>query len=112
MRDIQPKPKRTKIVATLGPATNQPGVLEHMIAAGVDVIRLNFSHGTRETHERNIQTVRQQAKLAGRAIGIIADLQGPKIRIKGFSGHSVVLTAGNTFILDTALGANAGDVTK
>jgi len=73
--------RRTKIIATLGPSTDGPEELEKLFAAGVDVVRLNFSHGTWEDHQRQIDRVRAVAKSSGRHIGILGDLQGPKIRI-------------------------------
>ena len=90
--------KRTKIVATLGPATDRPGVLQAMIAAGLDVVRLNFSHGTAEDHIKRANYVRQCAKAAGREIAIMADLQGPKIRIARFKTSSIFLKKDALFI--------------
>ena len=72
--------RRTKIVATMGPATDDPKVLDEMIAAGVDVVRLNMSHGTHEDHERRADWVRNRARASGRQVGVLIDLQGPKIR--------------------------------
>jgi pyruvate kinase len=102
--------RRTKIVATLGPATDSPEVLKRLIAAGVDVVRLNFSHGKAEDHQRRAQAVRQVAAALNRDVGILADLQGPKIRIESFANGPVDLQEGQTFTLDTALGTNAGDI--
>jgi pyruvate kinase len=101
--------RRTKILATLGPATDNPLVLKRLIAAGVDVVRLNFSHGKAEDHTRRANEVRAVAKELGRDVGILADLQGPKIRIESFANGPVDLQEGQAFTLDTALGANAGD---
>ena len=92
--------RRTKIVATLGPATKDLKVLESMIRAGVDVVRINFSHGSREEHIANADMVRKIAQSAGSAIGILADLQGPKIRIGKFEKNRVNLEVGDKFILD------------
>lgn len=92
--------RRTKIVATLGPATKDLKVLESMIRAGVDVVRINFSHGSREEHIANAEMVRKIAQTAGNAIGILADLQGPKIRIGKFEKNRVRLEIGDKFILD------------
>ena len=78
--------RRTKIVATLGPATDQPGMLEKLIDAGLDAARLNYSHGVASDHARRADEVRKAAVVAGREIGIIADLQGPKIRLECFAG--------------------------
>jgi len=100
--------RRCKIVATLGPATDDASVLAEIIQAGVDVVRVNFSHGTAEEQiSRAIQT-RQIAQRLGRHVAVLADLQGPKIRIRGFVEHRVELADGAGFILDTRLGAQAG----
>jgi pyruvate kinase len=93
-------PRRTKIVATLGPASNDRGVLERMIDAGLDVVRLNFSHGTTKEHEKRVELVRALARKAGRAVGVLMDLQGPKIRIGRFEKDKVTLQVGQKFMLD------------
>lgn len=103
--------RRTKIVATLGPATDNPQILKKMLAAGVAVVRLNFSHGKAEDHRRRAQMVRSAAAELGIDVGILADLQGPKIRVESFANGPVDLQEGQAFTLDTALGANAGDAT-
>jgi len=103
--------RRTKIVATLGPATDEPDTLRRMLAAGVDVVRLNFSHGTADDQRRRVELVRRIAAELGLDVGILADLQGPKIRIESFAAGPVELHEGQTFTLDTALGAQAGDAT-
>ncbi|HWU68095.1 MAG TPA: pyruvate kinase [Stenotrophobium sp.] len=103
--------RRTKIVATLGPATDEPGVLKRLLAAGVDVVRLNYSHGVAADHARRAEAVRTAAAALKRDVGILADLQGPKIRIESFAAGPVELAEGQRFTLDTALGANAGDDT-
>jgi pyruvate kinase len=103
--------RRTKIVATLGPATDDPQILKRMLAAGVDVVRLNFSHGKAEDHARRAHQVRTAAAELRIDVGILADLQGPKIRIESFANGPVDLQEGQAFTLDTALGANAGDAT-
>ena len=103
--------RRTKIVATLGPATDSPLVLKRLLAAGVDVVRLNFSHGKAEDHQRRAMAVRAAAAELRRDVGILADLQGPKIRIESFADGPVDLQEGQTFTLDTALGTSAGDST-
>jgi pyruvate kinase len=95
--------RRTKIVATLGPASNDQKVLEQMIHAGVDLVRMNFSHGSAQDHMKRAETVRAAAKACGRTVGILADLQGPKIRIRKFENDKIVLNSGDTFILDAAL---------
>lgn len=104
--------KRTKIIATLGPATDAPGELEAIIDAGVDLVRLNFSHGAASDHEKRIKQVREYAKRIERVIGVIADLQGPKIRISKFKNDKVILKNDNTFILNATLDQNAGDETQ
>ncbi|NWN83710.1 MAG: pyruvate kinase, partial [Halomonas sp.] len=76
--------RRTKIVATLGPASDHDGVLEAMIAAGVDVVRLNFSHGSADDHRRRLERVREIATRQGRSVAALGDLQGPKIRTARF----------------------------
>jgi len=103
--------RRTKIVATLGPATDAPQVLERLLAAGVDVVRLNFSHGRQADQARRAQQVRDTAAALGLDVGILADLQGPKIRIESFANGPVELAEGQAFALDTALGSEAGDAT-
>jgi pyruvate kinase len=95
--------RRTKIVATLGPASNDQKVLEKMIRAGVDLVRMNFSHGSAEDHMKRAETVRTLAKICGRTVGILADLQGPKIRVRKFENDKITLNNGDTFILDAAL---------
>ena len=93
-------PRDTKIVATLGPASSDPDVLERMIRAGVDVVRLNFSHGKPEDHVARAQLVREVAARVGRPVGILADLQGPKIRVGKFADGKIRLEQGAPFILD------------
>ncbi len=95
--------RRTKIVATLGPASNDQKVLEQMISAGVDLVRMNFSHGSAEDHMKRAEVVRTAAKAVGRTVGILADLQGPKIRVGKFENDKIVLAKGDTFVLDAAL---------
>ncbi len=94
--------RATKIVATLGPASSSPDVLEAMIRAGVDVVRLNFSHGKAEDHIARAQLVRDVAARAGKEVAIMADLQGPKIRVGKFEGGKVMLENGQRFVLDAA----------
>jgi pyruvate kinase len=94
--------RATKIVATLGPASSSPEVLERMIRAGVDVVRLNFSHGTAQDHIDRAKLVREVAARAGKEVAIMADLQGPKIRVGKFEGGKTMLEAGQKFILDAA----------
>jgi pyruvate kinase len=94
--------RSTKIVATLGPASNTPQILEEMIKAGVNVVRLNFSHGTAQDHIDRAHMVREAAKRAGREVAIMADLQGPKIRVGKFEQGKVMLEAGQPFVLDAS----------
>jgi pyruvate kinase len=101
--------RRTKIIATLGPATDNDLVLEKLIRAGIDLVRINFSHGDRSDHKRRIEAVRACATAQGRQIGILADLQGPKIRIGGFQSGPVTLQPGKRFALDVSLPASAGN---
>ena len=93
-------PRRTKIVATLGPASTDAVTLARMIEAGLDVVRMNFSHGTAAEHRKRVELVRSLARRAGRAVGVLVDLQGPKIRIGKFSNGSTTLKTGNKFVLD------------
>jgi pyruvate kinase len=93
-------PRATKIVATLGPACSSPEVLARMMAAGVDVVRLNFSHGTAADHVERARLVREAAQKEGREVAIMADLQGPKIRIGKFADGKVELQPGAAFVLD------------
>ena len=103
-------PRRaTKIVATLGPASSDPIVLEQMILAGVNVVRLNFSHGTAQDHIDRARLVREAAQRAGREVAIMADLQGPKIRVGKFATGKVNLEQGHSFVLDAAR-TELGDV--
>jgi len=95
--------RRTKIVATLGPASTDQTVLENMIRAGVDLVRMNFSHGSAQDHMARADTVRAAAAAVGRTVGILADLQGPKIRIRKFENDKIILNKGDAFILDASL---------
>jgi pyruvate kinase len=94
--------RATKIVATLGPASSDPALLEHMIRAGVNVVRLNFSHGKAQDHIDRARLVREAAQRAGREVAIMADLQGPKIRVGKFADSKVFLESGQKFVLDAA----------
>jgi pyruvate kinase len=102
--------RRTKILATLGPATDKPKVLKGILDAGVNVVRINFSHGTEEEHLRRVKAVRSYAKENKTFIGILMDLQGPKIRISGFKNEQVELENGSKFTLDADLDENEGDL--
>ena len=101
--------RATKIVATLGPASSDPGLLEQMIRAGVNVVRLNFSHGKADDHVERARLVREAGARAGREVAIMADLQGPKIRVGKFADGKVLLQPGASFVLDAAR-AGPGDV--
>lgn len=92
----------TKIVATLGPSSSSPQIIEAMIAAGLDVVRLNFSHGSAQDHIERARMVREASQRVGREVAIMADLQGPKIRVGKFAQGRVTLQAGAPFILDAA----------
>ena len=102
--------RRTKIVATLGPACADPKVLDKMLEAGVDVVRLNFSHGSAEEHQQRCELVRSLAKTRGRAVGVLVDLQGPKIRIGKFKDGRISLNPGDPFIFDAT--CKLGDQTR
>ena len=102
--------RRTKIVATVGPATDDIAVLTDMMRAGLDVVRLNASHGTVEDRRRRLGMVRQAADKANKCIGVLLDLGGPKIRIESFRERRVMLQEGRPFTLDTALDPKAGTV--
>jgi len=101
--------RRTKIVATLGPATDDLEVLEKLFYAGIDVVRLNFSHGKAQDHIDRATQIRAMSEKTGRRVGILADLQGPKIRIARFANDKVWLNEGQYFALDMHLGENDGD---
>jgi pyruvate kinase len=102
--------RRTKIVATLGPATDELDVLIDMCRAGLDVARVNFSHGAVEDHLRRIELLRTASARAGRYVAILGDLAGPKIRIESFVDGAVQLVEGQPFVLDTALDKRAGTI--
>ncbi len=103
--------RRTKIVATLGPATDDPDVLERLIQAGCDMVRINFSHGDAETHSRRIRMVRSAARELDTDVAVLADLSGPKIRIDRFREGKIELTAGAPFALYARPDPPAGDET-
>ncbi|MBY4946568.1 pyruvate kinase [Cupriavidus respiraculi] len=93
--------RKAKIVATLGPASSDIAVIRQLFEAGADVFRLNFSHGTHEDHRKRYLAVRQVEAEAGRPIAVLADLQGPKLRIGTFAAGKVGLRAGDVFVLDS-----------
>ena len=101
--------RATKIVATLGPASSAPDVLERMLRAGVDVVRLNFSHGTAQDHIDRARLVREIAQKVGKPVALMADLQGPKIRVGKFAEGKVMLEPGAAFVLD-AQRSEPGDI--
>jgi pyruvate kinase len=103
--------RATKIVATLGPASSEPAVLERMVRAGVDVVRLNFSHGTADDHLRRAELVKQISAKVGRTVAIMCDLQGPKIRVGKFKEGRVNLEKGRRFVLDAAA-SSPGDAER
>lgn len=92
--------RRVKIVATIGPASSSPERLEELFRTGADVFRLNFSHGTQDGHAEVVERIRKVEKKTGRPIGILADLQGPKLRVGRFTGGAVALQWGRPFRLD------------
>lgn len=104
-----PVRRRTKIVATIGPASQSETMLRQLIEAGTDVLRLNFSHGSMDQHRENARLIRAVSEQVGREVAIMGDLQGPKIRIRGFAEGRTELVAGNDFTLDCELAANAGN---
>ncbi len=101
--------RRTKIIATLGPATDEPGVLEKLIASGVDVFRLNYSHQTHNHHEKRMKEIRRLSLEYKHAVAVIADLQGPKIRIENFKSGRIQLKEGGNFKINTKLSSDSGD---
>lgn len=107
---IPRRARRTKIIATLGPASSDEAVIEALFHAGADVFRLNFSHGSHEDHAQRIEMIRHIEKKLGRPIGILADVQGPKLRIGRFGGGRVQLQTGAPFRLD--LNPTPGDVIR
>lgn len=104
--------RRTKILTTLGPATDNPKVLADLIRAGADVVRVNFSHGDPEFHAKRVQLVREVAEQVGKYVAILGDLQGPKIRIERFVDGKINLNEGEAFTLDVSLDPKAGTQTS
>lgn len=100
--------RRTKIVTTLGPATDSEEVLRELILAGADTVRLNFSHGNPEDHQQRADLVRKLAAECNRSVAILGDLQGPKIRIARFAEGPIQLAEGDSFVLDASLGRDEG----
>ncbi len=104
--------RRTKIVATMGPATESDEAIDSLIKAGVDVVRLNFSHGTVEEHQARAETIRRIGRENHRHLAILADLQGPKIRTEKFREGSVELAVGDQFCLNTECPDGEGDSSR
>ena len=104
--------RRTKIIATLGPATDKPGMLEKLLVAGVDVFRLNYSHQTHADHEKRMREIRRLSRQHKHAVAVIADLQGPKVRIERFKKGKVKLHEGAKFSINTKLASDDGDETR
>lgn len=109
---MQEQLRRTKIIATLGPATDAPGALKRLIGEGVDVVRLNLSHGTPDDHRQRAAAVRAAAMELGLEVAVLADLQGPKIRVERFAAGPVELVPGQPFTLDCRSDAPLGDATR
>ena len=107
-----PQLRRTKIIATLGPATDAEGALKRLLTEGVDVVRMNLSHGAADDHRKRAAAVRAAAAELGREVAVLADLQGPKIRIERFAAGPVELEPGAAFTLDCREDAPAGDATR
>jgi pyruvate kinase len=101
--------RRTKILATLGPATDNPKVLDNVLKAGVNVVRINFSHNVRKDHIKRVKAVRDWANKNNTYIGILFDLQGPKVRITSFIDDKIYLNSGDKFALDANLDENSGN---
>ena len=102
--------RNAKIVATLGPASSTEEMIRSLFLAGVDVFRLNFSHGSHEAHRERLQQIRNVERSVGRPIGVLADMQGPKLRVGTFAAGPVTLVAGAPFRLD--LTNTPGDATR
>ena len=104
--------RRTKIIATMGPATDKPEMLENLVTAGVDLFRINYSHQTHLEHKERARALQEISLKHGLEIGLIADLQGPKIRLRRFHNGVVLLQEGAEFTLDPSLPDSAGDNTQ
>ncbi|MFT5131728.1 MAG: pyruvate kinase [Gammaproteobacteria bacterium] len=101
--------RRTKIIATVGPSTDKPGMLEKVLLAGVDLFRVNYSHQSHADHERRVAEIRKVAASLNMEVGIICDLQGPKIRIEKFAGGKILLGEGDSFTINAEMANDAGD---
>lgn len=104
--------RRTRIIATLGPATDAPGMLKSILTEGVDVVRLNFSHGNADDHRARAAAVRAVAAELGREVAVLGDLQGPKIRVERFANGAIHLDVGERFTLDCRADAPPGDISR
>lgn len=104
--------RRTKIIATLGPSTDLPGAIDRLLDAGVDLFRLNYSHQNQAVHAKRMEMIRERTAARNVEVGVIADLQGPKIRLEGFSDDKIMLRDSSTFVINTELPATAGDETQ
>jgi pyruvate kinase len=104
--------RRTKIIATLGPGTDDAAIMEKLIRAGVDVFRLNMSHGSQSEHEKRVELVREAAHRAKWQVALLVDLQGPKIRVEKFENDGVLLSSGDHFTLDADDPFTPGDRTR
>lgn len=101
--------RRTKIIATVGPSTDKPGMLEKVLLAGVDLFRVNYSHQDHADHERRVEEIRKVAASLDIEVGIICDLQGPKIRIEKFAGGKITLGEGDSFTINSEIDNDAGN---
>ena len=100
MKEAMNRKRNAKIVATLGPASNTKETIQALFEAGADVFRLNFSHGTHADHQRNYDFIREIESELGRPVGVLMDLQGPKLRLGTFADGPVTLKEGDSFRLD------------
>jgi pyruvate kinase len=105
-------PRRTKIVATVGPASREPATLRELISAGVDVFRLNFAHGTADDHAENVTRIREASAELGREVGILGDLPGPKIRLGELEGGFAILHAGSTVTIEGGSDGSPGNADR
>ena len=100
MAKLEPRGRKVKILATLGPASCEPEMLRRLFRAGADAFRVNLSHGDHETHAATIKTVRALEKEFNRPIAVLCDLQGPKLRVGSFAGGQAIIPHGHRFTLD------------
>jgi pyruvate kinase len=115
MRAAEPgsgRPRRTKIVATMGPASREPAVIRELIDAGVDVFRLNFAHGTPEEHGENVERIREASTELGHEVGILGDLPGPKLRLGNLESGVAVLHSGSNVVLEGTTDGRPGDAER